>query len=332
MFSRYSIGWDKVKTPYYVRKWIDEGVSIPFTVLPSPVDLPNYSLSHEEELFVDNKIKELLSRSCVSRVDIKPVCVSPIGCTKKKGADKYRLITDMRYVNNYIEVPKTRYEDLSTLPEVVQNYDYFATVDLKDGFHHVSIKNEYRKFFGFKWKGLYYQWNVLNFGCTISPYFFTKILRPVVQYFRECGVRCLLYVDDFLICSKANDISVDIEKVVHILTELGWSINTDKSNLTPCDTVEYLGLIISTSNEGIPVLRVPNSKICKVRKDIKRILKQKTVSARVLSKVAGQCNFICKTVLPGRLKLRNVYRLIKTKEVWESQLELDEGARNDLLW
>ena len=82
----------------------------------------------------------------------------------------------------------------------------------------------------------------------------------------------------------------------------------------------------------MPILTVPGSKIAKVRKDIKRILKHKYVSARVLSKVAGQCNFICKAVLPGRLMLRNVYKLIKLKQNWETKLELTACAIKDLLW
>ena len=89
---------------------------------------------------------------------------------------------------------------------------------------------------------------------------------------------------------------------------------------------------METGDDGVPMLRVPNAKISKVRKDVRRVLNQKSVSARVLSKIAGQCNFICKAVLPGRLMLRNVYKLIQQKITWESQLELSIGAKKDLLW
>ena len=125
---------------------------------------------------------------------------------------------------------------------------------------------------------------MLNFGCSIAPYIFTKVLRPVVRYLRECNIRLILYVDDFLICGPKETLSVDIELVVDTLNDLGWQINIEKSILVPRNKIEYLGLILETGEDGVPMLRVPNAKISKVRKDVKRVLNQKSVSARVLSK------------------------------------------------
>ena len=332
ILTKYLENWNKIDTPYYIMKWIEEGVTIPFSTEPPPVELENYISSSEETKFIDNKLSDYLNEGYISEVLEKPRCISPLGCANKKGNEKYRLITDMRYVNQFIEVPKIRYEDLSNLPSIVQNNDLYASVDLKDGFNHVSLNKNIRKYFGFKWKNRYYVWNVLNFGCSMAPYLFTKILRPVLKYLRDCDIRCILYVDDFLIVGPKDKLNSDIELVVDTLTDLGWKINYEKSNLVPSENIEYLGLKIENREDGVPVLKVPDSKIAKVRKDIKRVLKQNAVSARVLSKVAGQCNFICKAVLPGRLMLRNVYKLIKSKITWESKLVLNANARNDLLW
>ena len=332
ILSKHLECWEKIESPFYIKKWISEGVTIPFISEPSPVELENYVTDSEQEEFIDTKLTEYLSEQYVSEVQDKPKCVSPIGCASKKGSEKYRVVTDMRHVNQYIDIPSVRYEDLSVLPNVVRNNDSYASVDLKDGFNNITLREDFRKYFGFKWKGKFYVWNVLNFGCNIAPYLFTKILRPVVTYLRSCGVRCILYVDDFLLLGPRNTLPMDIELVVDTLVDLGWKINYEKSCLIPSDKIEYLGLQIQNRDDGVPVLKVPNSKISKVRKDIKRVLKQEYVSARVLSKVAGQCNFICKAVLPGRLMLRNIYRLIKEKITWESKLKLDTGAINDLLW
>ena len=62
------------------------------------------------------------------------------------------------------------------------------------------------------------------------------------------------------------------------------------------------------------------------------MLKQGVVSARILAKLCGQCNFVCKASLPARLMLRNVYKLLKTKITWESLLKLDSGSVQDLIW
>ena len=325
--------WEKIEAPQYVKSWISDGIYIPFVNSPEPCSFTNHSMNKDEEKFVTAKISELLSKSFISEVSSQPFCVCPLKCAPKKNSeDKYRLIHDMRHVNQYINVPKTRYEDLSMLPNVIKNNDYYGSIDLKDGFHHIPIKRECRKYFGFQWRNRYYQWNVLNFGCAISPYFFTKLLRPVVKYLRECNVRLILYVDDFLICGDLKKIFTDIELVKDTLIDLGFRINLEKSQLYPSNSIEYLGLIIQNSDEGVPILKVPPKKIIKLKKDINRILKLEYVSARVLAKISGQCNFICKAVLPGRLMLRNLYKLIKSKLTWESKLRLTKEAREDLTW
>ena len=152
ILTKYLENWNKIDTPYYIKKWIKEGVTIPFSTEPPPVELENYISSSEETKFIDNKLSDYLNEGYISEVLEKPRCISPIGCANKKGYEKYRLITDMRYVNQFIEVPKIRYEDLSNLPSIVQNNDLYASVVLKYGFNHVSLNKNIRTYFGFKWK------------------------------------------------------------------------------------------------------------------------------------------------------------------------------------
>ena len=331
--SKHIYAWEQIDTPEHLRTWIKEGVSIPFISSPVPCRFENRVANSEQKQFVNKKISELLTNGYISEVKNAPTCISPISCaTKKNSEEKFRLISDMRHVNKYINVPKVRYEDHSQLPIVIKANDQYASIDLKDGFHHIKIKQEFRTYFGMEWNGNFYQWNVLNFGCAISPYIFTKLLRPVVQYLRENHVRCILYVDDFLICANEKLIYSHIELVRDTLNDLGWNINYKKSQLTPSTSIEYLGLILENDSNGVPVLKVPQKKINKLKKDINRVIKCGTVSARVLAKLAGQCNFLCKAVLPGRLMLRNIFKLIRTKVTWESPLTLTPGALSDLAW
>ena len=152
ILSKHLERWDKIDTPYYVKKWHSEGVSISFISEPPPNEFENDISNSEEEEFIDNKLSEYLNNNFISEVSEKPTCISPLGCAKKKGNEKYRVITDMRYVNQFINVPKIRYEDLSNLSSIVQNNDLYASVDLKDGFNNIRLNKTIRTFFGFKWK------------------------------------------------------------------------------------------------------------------------------------------------------------------------------------
>ena len=100
ILSKHLECWDKIETPFYIKKWISEGVTIPFISEPNPIELENYVASKEQEEFIDNKLTEYVSEHCISEVHEKPKCISPIGCTAKKGSEKYKVFTDMRYVNN----------------------------------------------------------------------------------------------------------------------------------------------------------------------------------------------------------------------------------------
>ena len=42
ILSKHLESWDKIDTPYYVKKWLSEGVSIPFISEPPPNELENY--------------------------------------------------------------------------------------------------------------------------------------------------------------------------------------------------------------------------------------------------------------------------------------------------
>ena len=85
--------WEKIHTPDYVKSWIREGVTIPFTQIPDPCEFENPAYSKDEENFIDTKLTELLGKSFISKVTEKPYCVTPIRCTAKKNStDKFRLI------------------------------------------------------------------------------------------------------------------------------------------------------------------------------------------------------------------------------------------------
>ena len=46
----------------------------------------------------------------------------------------------------------------------------------------------------------------LPFWANFSPYYFCKILRPVVQHLRDNNLKVVLYVDNFFLCSSRDTI------------------------------------------------------------------------------------------------------------------------------
>ena len=158
--------------------------------------------------------------------------------------EKLRLVLDLRHVNQYIFPDKFRYEDLYTLSELFEEGDYFFTFDLKSGYHHVNIHEDFHKYLGFQWsyrdgQVRFFIFVVLPFGLNIACYLFTKLLRPLVKKWRSMGIKAILYIDDGINGStslaKALSASVTVRSD---LQNAGLVINENKSNFISQKTVK----------------------------------------------------------------------------------------------
>jgi len=173
--SRQYQTWSQIGAPPYVLDWIKDGVTLPFDKTPERFVLPNRAFSDKEELFVDSELQRLLQEGSIVKCseDDIPQCISPINCVPKKN-NKFRLVTDLRELNQYCCKRNFQYEDIKSVLEVIRPADQLITVDVKDGFFHVPVHKEWQSFLGIQFKGSVYKWTCLPFGLSLSPYFFCK--------------------------------------------------------------------------------------------------------------------------------------------------------------
>ena len=207
---------------------------------------------------------------------------------------------------------------------------YLLQLTFKNGYHHIPVALHHQQFLGIAYRGRYYIWQVLPFGLSASPYFFCKTVRPVIQFLRMHDIRVTSYVDDFILFAQKQCMQNHRSLFLDTLSSLGWTLNFEKSSLSPDITKTYIGYQINTGEE--PSLKVPHERIYRLRKDISRTLKQCQVRARILARIAGQCISMAKAVLPAKLLLRNTYRLLASKTNWNDMLTIDKDTRADLVW
>ena len=146
--------------------------------------------------------------------------------TKKK--NKHRLIVDLRALNTHIKVPCFKNEGIDTVCDQLQVGDQFVSIDLKDGFHHVPVNEAFQTFLGFQWENVYYVFTFLCFGLNISPFYFNKTIRAVVQYIRSQGIRYSSFVDDGLLLSKPKIIQSHKDFLLKTYLRLGFVINWEE--------------------------------------------------------------------------------------------------------
>ena len=204
-------------------------------------------------------------------------------------------------------------------------------MDLKDGFHHVKIKDQDQKYIVIKWRGILYAWQRLPFGVKCAPFYFNKIIRPVVSFLRSRGLRNAIFVDDLLGMSVAFNALKDVDFTVSVFQRLGWLVNFQKSALEPSESCDYIGFTVYSNGPEGPWIKVKHNKIHKLRRHIRGALKAGSVQVRSLARIAGECVAMVKAVLPAKLLLRNIYRTIAKRSSWDSLVEITE-CKQDLLW
>ena len=111
--------------------------------------------------------------------------------------------------------------------DLVQKDDQMIT----NGFHQVLIRPQDRDYFGFCWRHVYYRWRIWPFGWTCSPYYFCKILRPLMPYLRSNGLRTMIYVDDILLWAFTHLMSDHKDLLLQCLQDLGFRINFENPGL-----------------------------------------------------------------------------------------------------
>ena len=80
-------------------------------------------------------------------------------------------------------------EGFHMVKDLVENKDWMAKIDLKDAYFLVPIRPAHQTFLQFQWMGITYQLCFLPFSLSYAPRTFTKLMKPVVAFLRERGIK-----------------------------------------------------------------------------------------------------------------------------------------------
>jgi hypothetical protein len=87
-------------------------------------------------------VATLLTTGTILAVNSAPFLVSPLGVVPK-AENKFRLILDLCYLNQFLEVRKFKYETIKSVPNICAPGDFLFSVDLKSGHHHIDMFEEH---------------------------------------------------------------------------------------------------------------------------------------------------------------------------------------------
>ncbi len=191
------------------------------------------------------EIAVLLAKDAIEPVppaEMRQGFYSPCFIVPKKGGG-LRPILDLRVLNRALHRLPFKLLTHRRMIRCIQPRDWFAVIDLKDTYFHVSILPRHRPFLRFAFEGRAWQYRVLPFGLSLSPRVFTKVVEGALAPLREVSIRILNYIDDWIILTQSREQLCDHrDLVLRHLNQLGLRVNWEKSKLSPVQRISFLGV------------------------------------------------------------------------------------------
>ncbi|RMC00377.1 hypothetical protein DUI87_22985 [Hirundo rustica rustica] len=216
----------------------------------SPVWVEQWPLSKEKLKALEELVEEQLAKGHI--VETNSPWNSPIFVIKKPGKDKWRLLHDLRQINNVIEDMGSLQPGMPSPTMLPENWN-LAVIDIKDCFFQIPLHPNDAPRFAFSVPTINraaprrrYHWRVLPQGMKNSPvicqWYVASLLSPV----RAAADKAIIYhyMDDVLVCAPSDDdLSHALDLTINSLIAAGFELQSEKVQRMP--PWRYLGLEIS---------------------------------------------------------------------------------------
>ncbi|RMC06983.1 hypothetical protein DUI87_16436 [Hirundo rustica rustica] len=214
-----------------------------------PVWVEQWPLSKTKLKALEELVKEQLAKGHIVETDSP--WNSPVFVIQKPGKDKWRLLQDLRQINNVIEDMGSLQPGMPSPTMLPQNWQ-LAVIDIKDCFFQIPLHPDDAPRFAFSVPTINreaprrrYHWRVLPQGMKNSPvicqWYVASLLSPV----RAAAGQAIIYhyMDDVLVCAPNDDmLSHVLGLTVDALVAAGFELQEEKVQRMP--PWKYLGLEI----------------------------------------------------------------------------------------
>ena len=336
--SRYCKNWDSLTNNSFIKSIVSDGYKIQFS---SPVlvsaegnvgRISNPKDPNKAKILCD-EIQKHLRNGVISLVEPNEDQYISRVFTVPKNSGGFRLIIDLKDLNQFINKVHFRMEDKSVIKDILSPNDFMGSIDLKDAFLTVPLHNESKKWCTFEFSGKRYHYNCLPFGLTSSPRIFTKVLKPVIMHLRLKGIKVTFYLDDIFLCAASRvKLLEDINYTISLLCSLGFSINLEKSVLVPQTTLTHLGFSFNSIDM---TLSLPRDKFLKIQNFALNLLSS-SCSIRDLASFLGLVVNSHEGFLFAPLHYRKIQfffiKCLRRYDNWDHAIVLDAPSREDIMW
>lgn len=207
-----------------------------------PVFQRPYRMSESERVTMRNITDDLLKNGIIRHSN--SAYASPALLVDKASGAK-RLCVDYRQLNRITVKEKYPMPLIEDLIDRLRGCKYFTSLDLKSGYHQISIKPDSIPKTAFITPDGHFEYVRMPFGLSNGPSVFQRLMDTVLGNLRFGKVVC--YMDDLLIATETYEENVAcLETVLNIFSENGLTINLEKCTFFQTE-VTFLGYEISAT-------------------------------------------------------------------------------------
>ncbi|XP_026685949.1 uncharacterized protein LOC113471193 [Diaphorina citri] len=223
-----------------------------------------------------------------------------------KGDGATRPILNLKRLNLFLATKSFRLINHQRIPSFLQRGDFMIKVDLSQAYFQVPVKEAHQRFLALSYEGKTLVMTCLPFGLASAPQAFSSLSNWVASLLRERGMRVVVYLDDFcLVHQSPLVLKVQGEQAVSLLQELGWLVNLSKSQLTPSQALQFLGLMWDPHQD---LMWLPLDKQLVLKGILQHLLRLKLWNVETARSLLGHLSLASFVVPLGRLHSRRIQR------------------------
>ncbi|KAA6366567.1 MAG: hypothetical protein EZS28_037907 [Streblomastix strix] len=135
----------------------------------------------------------------------------------------------------------------------------------------------------------------MPFGTKLSPIYFVTAMEPIMQQIRmKTEIRIINYVNDILLLHQNKEYLKNLtQKVIEILIYFGFTMNTEKSETEPNQTVIFLGQEWNLANAAVKMKLMKCLLLQHDLYNMRRWIKTGTeITVKQTAKLIGKLNYL----------------------------------------
>ena len=221
-----------------------------------------------------------------------------------------------------------------TILPLIKRGMFMTSLDLKDAYFSLPIAKRYKKYLRFIWQGQLYEYQCLCFGLSLAPFYFTKVMKPIFSKLRREGINCTFYIDDSLYLNHSkNVLEANTNKALSLFHSLGFTVNAEKSLLTPSRQMVHLGFVLDTTAYTVSL---PAEKVDKIKEECVNLLQSHGVTIRQFSKLIGLLvsSFLAIRYAQLHTRYLEIYKTQSLNKLhsYDHTIYLSKKIRSELTW